>query len=190
MIARRVRPDQVVLLGVMGTGKSTVGQLVASRLGWPFWDNDDRLVQQAGRTAAAIASTLGVAALHEREAEVLLEGLDEAGPAVVAAAASAVLDPVARDRLRSSGMVVWLHAAPEALEARLVDPGDRPYLGSTPARRAAELQRARADLYRAVADYELDTTGRQPTEVADGIVTELAQRRRSEATSTRARADQ
>ena len=158
----------------MGTGKSTVGRLVASRLGRPFRDNDEQLVAREGRSAETIADEDGAAPLHEREAEILLENLARDGPDVVAAAASVVLDPRARARLRVGGFVFWLRTDPSALDVRLSDPGDRPSLGATPAQDAGRLQADRRDLYRAVADREVDTTARHPDEVAALIVAELA----------------
>jgi shikimate kinase len=164
----------VVLIGTMGTGKSTVGRLVASSLGWPFRDNDEQLVGRGGRSAEQIADEDGAAQLHEREAEILLENLARDGPDVVAAAASIVLDPRARARLRVDGFVFWLRTDPSALDARLSDPGDRPSLGATPAQVAGSLQADRSDLYRAVADREVDTTARPPDEVAALILAELS----------------
>src|SRR5215471_668474 len=81
----------VVLVGTMGSGKSTVGRLVAGELGWPFWDNDERLVLDGGKSAAEIAQRRGADDLHRREIETLIRGLDGEGPSVVAAAASVVL---------------------------------------------------------------------------------------------------
>jgi shikimate kinase len=169
-----LRPGRhVVLIGTMGTGKSTVGRIVASTLGLPFLDNDEQLVQREGRTAEQIASEEGADQLHQREADILLENLAREGPSVVAAAASTVLDPRARDRLRADGFVFWLRTAPSALDARLTHPGDRPSFDSSPAQVAGSLQADRSDLYRGVADHELDTTGRRPDEIASSIVTEL-----------------
>jgi shikimate kinase len=169
--------QHIVLLGTMGSGKTTVGRRLASMLGWPFWDNDDRLFQQDARTAAELAHIEGADELHRREAEVLLEGLDQPGPAVVAAAAATVLDPRVRERLHATTWVVWLRAEPHELEARLADPGARPSLGSTPAQVAVELQRARTDLYRAVANQTLDTTSRDPADLATAILSEISRRR-------------
>jgi len=160
----------------MGTGKSTVGRLVASMLGWPFWDNDEQLVHREGRTAEEIASEAGAIELHRLEADILLQDLAREATAVVAAAASTVLDPRARARLRADAFVFWLRTAPSALDARLADPGDRPSFNSSPAQVAESLQADRGDLYRAVADHELDTTGRQPDEIASSIVAELTAR--------------
>jgi shikimate kinase len=166
----------VVLVGTMGAGKSTVGRLVAASLGWPFRDNDEGLVDREGRTAGAIAIDEGAARLHEREVDILLENLAREGPDVVAAAASVVTAPRARARLRSDAFVFWLHATPDALEARLRAPGDRPSFGSSPARLAGRLQADRTDLYRTVADREVDTTGCRPDEIAAVILTELSPR--------------
>ena len=113
----------VVLIGTMGTGKSTVGRIVAATLGWAFRDNDEQLVHREGRTAEQIASEDGADQLHQLEAEILLEDLAHAGPDVIAAAASTVLDPRARARLRADGFVFWLRTAPSALDTRSHPPG-------------------------------------------------------------------
>ena len=168
----------LVLVGTMGSGKTTVGRRVATHLGWPFWDNDDRLTRREGRTAAELATAHGAAALHRTEAEVLLEGLDADGPTVVAAAASALADARVRDRLERGTLVVWLHATPTALADRLTDPGVRPSLGRGPATRAGELQRRRRAIYRAVAHEDIDTTDRGPDEVTDLVLAALAAHRR------------
>jgi shikimate kinase len=158
----------------MGAGKSTVGRMVASRLGWPFQDNDEQLARREGRSAEQIASQDGVTRLHELEAEILLENLERHGPDVVAAAASTVLDPRARARLRADAFVFWLRTAPGALDTRLAHPGDRPSFGGSPAQLARSLQADRSDLYRAVADREVDTTTRPPEQVVASILAELS----------------
>jgi shikimate kinase len=170
-------PRHVVLVGTMGSGKSTVGRLVAVALGWPFWDNDEQLVRERGKSAAEIAQRHGPDELHRREIETLIRGLDRDGPSVVAAAASVVVDPQVRARLRAEDLVVWLRASHAALEERLLHPGDRPTLGESPTRRAGELQDQRADLYRDIAQREVDTTNRRPEAVAQLILSALAARR-------------
>ena len=163
----------LVLIGTMGAGKTTTGRLVAARLGWPFRDNDTRLVEEAGRSAEELAAAEGAASLHRREAAILLDCLAADGPDVVAAAASTVLDGPARAALRADAFVVWLHTTESTLDARLAHPGDRPSFGSTPAEVAGRLQADRSALYREVADREVDTTGRAPEDVASWILGEL-----------------
>jgi shikimate kinase len=80
----------VALVGLMGTGKSTAGRIVARRLGRPYVDNDDGLEAAAGRTAREIQDDDGEEALHALELEVLRGALARTEPAVIGAAASVV----------------------------------------------------------------------------------------------------
>jgi shikimate kinase len=92
----------------MGSGKTTIGRLLAARLDLPFVDNDAVLEEGAGRTAAEIARDDGVEALHASEADVLRGALDARRSAVITAAASTVTDPELRTRLHAEAFVVWL----------------------------------------------------------------------------------
>jgi shikimate kinase len=101
------RKPPVVLIGMMGTGKTTVGRLLATRLGRAFWDNDEALREETGRTAAEVGREQGQAALHQLEDRLLRDALRTPQPAVFAAAASVVLYPGALD----GALTVWLHTS-------------------------------------------------------------------------------
>lgn len=159
----------VVVVGTMGAGKTTVGQLLAHRLDRPFVDSDERITEARSATAAEFAAEEGIDAVHRLEAAVLLEALDEAAPSIVAAAASVVTDGSARARLRRDDVtVVWLRGRPETLAAR-VEPGDhRPLLatGEDPEAVLARLDAERTPLYEEVADVTVDVDGRTPRQIA------------------------
>jgi shikimate kinase len=118
----------VVLLGLMGAGKTSIGRMVAERLGWPLVDGDERLAERTGgQTAAEIADDRGLDALHELEAEIAVAALDAADPAVIGPAASVCESPAVRDALAAHD-VVWLHAPPEHLAEKAVTKSHRPLL--------------------------------------------------------------
>src|SRR5687767_9702466 len=112
----------IVVVGLMGSGKSTVGRALAEHLGLAFLDNDELLEARCGRTAAEVQDAGGRAELHRLEAEVLCEALARPQPCVVTAAASVVEDDAALARLEHH-QVVWLRASDEVLIAR-VEAGD------------------------------------------------------------------
>ena len=85
--AMRIPYRHLALIGMMGTGKTTVGQMLATRLGWAFWDNDEALRRATGRTAAELQRVRGQAALHEIEDSLLREALRRQTQTVFAAAA-------------------------------------------------------------------------------------------------------
>lgn len=164
--------QHIVIIGPMGSGKTTIGRLAAARLERRFADNDTMLGQATGHTAAEIAGTDGIDALHAHEAKVLHDALDTIPPAVIAAAASTVLDPELRDRLRTEAFVIWLTATPMTLARRTVGSVTRPRLAHDPLE-LAERQRAERDpLFADVADLLIATDGTIQT-VVDDVVANL-----------------
>src|SRR5690349_17838301 len=97
----------VVLVGMMGAGKTTVGKHVAERLGWPFVDVDEEIEARQGRTIPQIFDEDGEAAFRIIERSVLADVLASTRHAVVAAGGGAVLDPKNRELMRSRGVVIW-----------------------------------------------------------------------------------
>jgi shikimate kinase len=151
-------PRPVVLVGLMGSGKSTVGPPLAERLGVPFVDNDVTLLRRTGHSARDIEQSRGFDALHRAEADVLLAVLEAGDPVVVAAAAGAVLEPDVARELRDH-IVVYLRALPEALAQRVVDDdGHRPFAGRDATDVLREQFDARDDVYRSLASLVVDAT--------------------------------
>ncbi|HZB72502.1 MAG TPA: shikimate kinase [Acidimicrobiales bacterium] len=160
--------SHLVLVGMMGSGKTTVGRRVAARLGRRLRDSDAEVEARTGRTVREIFETDGEPAFRAEEARALAEALDDPEPAVVAAAGGVVLDPANRDRLRARGTVVWLDASPEDLARRVGSRNHRPLLGDDPLAALRRLDRERRALYEEVADHVVPV-GRRPVEdvVAD-----------------------
>ena len=163
----------IVLVGLMGTGKSTVGSLLAQRLQREFFDNDVLLERRTGQTAKSIRTDLGEDELHRIEAEVLLECLSTRPVAVIAAAASTVLDAQVREALRDAAFVVWLRADLRALTERLVDPGTRPLWGNI-GEVLAHQDEDRAALFASIADIEVDTSTRPAVAVVEQLLEGIA----------------
>jgi shikimate kinase len=146
-------PTHVVLVGMMGVGKTTTGLALAARLGWPLRDCDVDLEERTGRTGAELAATEGIARLHQLEEEVLLEALAAPGPLIVTAAGSVVTSERARQVVARGATVVWLDAPVDELVVRM---------SSDTHRRPLDRQAARALLVRRhallaeLADLRLD----------------------------------
>jgi shikimate kinase len=118
----------VVLLGLMGAGKTSIGTEVAARLGRPLIDSDERLFgRTAGRTAAEIETDCGLDHLHRLEAEIVLEALALADPAVIGPASSVCESATVRDAL-AEHLVVWLRAPLDYLARTAVTKTHRPLI--------------------------------------------------------------
>jgi shikimate kinase len=163
--------NHVVLIGPMGVGKTTVGGLVAARLGRPLKDSDIDL-QALGRNARDIAQRHGVEVLHRAEADHLLGTLTEETPLVIAAAASVVEDDRCVRALQPA-MVVWLWAPPEVLVSRLKSGGHRRDLGHDPLVALTALAQRRDPLYRRVADATVDVSRLTPDQTAEAVLSRL-----------------
>jgi shikimate kinase len=161
------------LIGYRGSGKSTVAQLLARRLGWDWCDADAVLEARHGRTIRQIFDEEGEAGFRDKEAALLREhcGLDNH---VIATGGGVVLRLENRRRLRDAGHVVWLTADPATLWQRLqqdvTTAERRPALTVGGLPEIEDLLRAREPLYRECAHQVVDTTGRSPQEIADAIL--------------------
>ncbi len=153
----------------MGAGKTTIGRRLARTLGRPFIDSDQQIEARTRRTVREIFEADGEAAYRILETEALTDALDTASPSVIAAAGGTVLSPVNRERMRAAGRVVWLRADPDVLAERVRNGVHRPLLADDPTNVLRELDAARRDLYEAVADHIVDTSGRTPDEVLDEV---------------------
>jgi shikimate kinase len=164
--------ERIVLIGMMGSGKTTVGRVVAERIGWRYVDNDDVVRELAGREPAEIATDEGEDPLHAFEAEALLATLGGDTRVVVGAAAWVVLDEACRDALAAEPHVVYLRARPETLRARIGSGGGR-RSDATDQTWLEHRFGERDALYQALATRTIDVDGDPPEAIADEIVREI-----------------
>jgi shikimate kinase len=169
----RRRP--VVLVGLMGTGKTSVGRPLAARLDRAFVDSDAQLDAATHATAKELAAHLGADELHRLEGQAVLAALELRPPAVVAAAAAVVLDDAVAGALARDAVVVWLRADTATLVRRVATGTHRPFVGDDARANLAAMGRDRADRYAAIADVTVDTAGRDPDAIAGEIADALAQ---------------
>lgn len=160
--------DVVVLVGMMGSGKSTVGQILGRRLGVQCCDTDDRVQRNAGSTIAQLFASHGEEAFREEESIALRQCLEGCG--VVATGGGIVLREANRVVLGRKGIrVAWLDAQPDDLAGRLDGVVDRPLLGEDPQAALAALDHQRRPLYAQVASIRVDTTNKSPDAVCDEL---------------------
>jgi shikimate kinase len=117
----------VVLVGMMGAGKSTIGRRLAARLGLPFFDADVEIEAAAGMSIPDIFETRGEPDFREGEARVIARLLDS-GPAVIAPGGGALMKKETRDRIRDKAVSIWLKADVDIIMRRVKRRSDRPLL--------------------------------------------------------------
>jgi shikimate kinase len=123
----------VVLVGLMGAGKTTVGRTLAARLGWPWRDSDAEIEAGTGLTVRELRDRDGVDAMHDLEAAQLLRALADPGPSVISAAASVVDLEACRQALTAPDLaVIWLRGSSDVLATRFPTGGHRPAYGASP----------------------------------------------------------
>jgi len=166
----RVRPSRILLVGFMGSGKSSVGSNLAARLGWRFADADDVVEREQGMTIAHIFSKLGEPRFRELEHDVIQTLLMEER-VVVASGGGWSAVPGRLDDLSAHTVTVWLRvSAEEAVRRAGEQPCSRPLLSVSDALSAArELLRMRAPLY-AEAQHEVDTEGFSVEDVSTRVL--------------------
>jgi len=162
-----VRPN-VVLIGFMGTGKTAVGQMVASRLGRPFVDTDALIEERAGRPIPRIFADDGEEAFRRLEAAVVAAASAQES-VVIATGGGVVLRPENMARLRRNGVIVALRADPRAILARVGATSRRPLLGADPEESIRRLLQERNVLY-GDADLTIDTSTLSMEDVASRVI--------------------
>ncbi|TWU24491.1 Shikimate kinase [Bythopirellula polymerisocia] len=167
----------IALIGLRGTGKTTVAQLLALRVGWDWVDADVEVELRAGKSIAAIFADDGETEFRDQETEVVAE-LCERAETVLALGGGAVLREANRRCLANCQAVVWLQASPETLARRLeadaTTPGRRPNLTNHGGRTEIDaLLAEREVIYRGCATLEVDTEEKQPAEIAEEIFAAL-----------------
>lgn len=152
---------------MMGSGKSTVGKLVADHLGVPFYDTDSMVEERAGVSIAELWARVGEAGFRLMESEALRAVGPE--PMIAAAGGGAVLDPENRALISRSMAVVWLRSDVATLVGRISDNESRPLLGDSPETVLTTLLARRAPIYAGLATHEMDTS----TKTVDDVVSEV-----------------
>ncbi len=149
----------ICLIGMMGAGKTTVGRQLARKLGWRFVDSDHEIESRTGVRIPTIFEIEGEAGFRRRETEAI-EALSRESGLVLATGGGAVLDPANRDRLKASGLVVYLRVLPLALYERTRYDRNRPLLQvADPLAKLEELFAQRDPIYREVADLVVESSG-------------------------------
>jgi len=167
--------DRILLVGMMGSGKTTIGRELARRTGWLFLDNDALVRELTGREPAAIDAEDGEDALHAAETSAFRAAVARPGPAIIAVAGAVVDEPDESAGLASAGHVVWLRAGTATLLERVGSGAGRRADALDPAWVAARLA-GREPVYRAVADQVIEVEALRPDAIATAILAALEAR--------------
>jgi len=160
----------LVLVGLMGAGKTTVGRECGRRMGRVFVDTDAEIERAAGRTVAEIFAAEGEAGFRVRERATIAEVCATTEPVVVACGGGAVVDEANRSALRSAGTVIWLRAKAATLAARVGSGAGRPLLADDPAAVLTRLAVEREPAYAAAAHRVIDVDDLAAAAVADRVL--------------------
>ncbi len=165
-------PKSIVLIGFMGSGKSTVGRELHQRLGYPLVDMDQVIEQRARKSIAAIFADEGEQVFRDRETSLLEELDDPTAPRRIISTGGGVIGrEVNRALLRQLGYVVWLNAPMSVILDRTSKNRERPLLHTDdPAAKIAALMETRRPLYDEAAHLRVDTAGLDSKELATGIL--------------------
>ncbi len=180
---KETQPVRVALVGFMGCGKSTVGPLLATRLGARFVDTDALIVADAGgRSIPTLFQEEGEAAFRDREARIIAAVCTSPEPVVIATGGGAILRDENVACLRGASSVVWLAARPDIVVARTLRDRNRPLLAGATTReerqaRILSLLGERGPRYQAAAHLIVDTSDRPPFAIAREIERKVMQAR-------------
>jgi shikimate kinase len=167
--------DDVVITGLMASGKSTTARRLAERLGWAWRDSDAAIQADTGKTVRELRDIEGIERMHEREHAALLDALSDPAHTVISAAASVIDDPACREAMANPKVaVVWLHGDPEVLAARFASRDDhRPSYGESVAAFLAEQAARREPMVPTIGAHVVDVDNLTRGEVFERVVAAL-----------------
>ena len=163
----------IVLVGLMGSGKTTVGRRLAYKLNRDFFDTDHELINKTGVSIDHIFDIEGEKGFRERESKIL-ENLCQMSNIILATGGGIVILPENREILKNAGLVVYLLASVDQIFRRTSKSKARPLLENSTDRKKTiiELLEARDVYYREVASFVVDTTGKRLQEIINVILRE------------------
>jgi shikimate kinase len=161
--------ERIVLIGMMGAGKSTIGASLSKLTGWPYIDNDQVVEQMVGMPTRDLLQQRGVEAMRTAESAAAIQVLTMPAPLIAGAAAGIVLDPAVSAQVHDGAFVVFLKARIETL-AKRVEGTYRPWLGDDPEATLRKLYVGREPLYEKMADLVLDVDETTPDADAQRIL--------------------
>lgn len=167
-----ILPLNIVLIGFMGSGKTTVGRELHHRLGYPLVDMDQMIEQRVGKSITAIFAEQGEATFREMETAMLLElALSDPQQRIISTGGGVVGSEENREILKRMGYVVWLDAPVKVIAERTAKSRSRPLLlDENPEEKIRDLMAKRQPLYQETAHLKLDTAGLDSKELATGIL--------------------
>jgi shikimate kinase len=167
------QPRSIVLIGMMGAGKSSIGRLLQRRTGLSCFDTDELVAAEFGLSIPEIFTHYGEERFRDGETEVLRK-LSLPRPIIIVTGGGVVLYKENVDLLKRLGTIVWLTGTEVTLFERASRRGERPLLKTPdPRARFSELLRQREPLYAAAADFNIDISSRTHDEIADEILDKI-----------------
>lgn len=166
---------RVYLIGFMGAGKSTVARLLTQKLDMPLVEMDERIVQEQGMSINEIFDTYGEEHFRDIESR-LVSTLGEEAASIVSCGGGVVIREDNVRNMKKNGVIIFLSATPQTIYERVKNSKERPILnGNMNVEFIAGLMEKRRSLYELAADIVIATDGKTKDEIADEIVTCLAQ---------------
>lgn len=169
----------IFLIGPMGSGKSTIGKVLAAELGFDYVDSDQYIEESTGVSIPYIFELEGEAGFREREAKAI-EALSKLSNVVLATGGGAVLQAENRAHLSENGIVIYLNVLPESQYERIQFDTQRPLIQTADPKATLEkLYALRDPLYREIAEYIVFSDNIAPKIVVNGIIESIIQRKSS-----------